>query len=153
MKKLVLIITMFVVMFAISAQAQAQTNASKMPAEVQTALHKAIKAEQADPPIDAEFLYNLSFEESIKEYVEVIKTPIVIPLGEGQIVIESDDHGRPSVMVSYKGGYIDTIKCGDLPYFSGETKKGDAFQCAMLLKEYLYRHRQSEFWTALKSAV
>lgn len=151
MKKLVLIITMLVVMFAISAQAQ--TEASKIPAEVQTALHKAIKAEQADPPIDAEFLYKLSFEESIKEYVEVTKTPIVIPLGEGQIVIESDDHGRPSVTVSYKGGYIDNIKCGDLPYFSGETKKGDAFQCAMLLKEYLYRHRQSEFWTALKSAV
>jgi hypothetical protein len=151
MKKLVLIITMLVVMFAVSAQAQ--TEASKMPAEVQTALHKAIKAEQADPPIDAEFLYNLSFEEGIKEYVEVFKSSIVIPLGEGQIVIESDDHGRPSVTVSYKGGYTDTIKCGDLPYFSGEAKKGDAFQCAMLLKEYLADHRQSEFWTALKSAV
>lgn len=150
MKKFALIIALFTVLFALGTQAQ--TAASKVPMEVQTALHKAIKAEQADPPIDAEFLYNLSFEEGIKEYIEVFKSSIVIPLGEGQVVIGSDEHGRPSVTVRYKG-VTDTIKCGDLPYFSGEAKKGDAFQDAMLLKEYLYRHRQSEFWTALKSVI
>jgi hypothetical protein len=154
MKKFVLIIALFAILFAVSAQAQ--TEAGKLPADVQTVIQKAIKAEQADPPIDVEFLFDALYDKIARQYIEVARLPLRIPLGEGSIMIGGDYDGRIQVKI-IKDNYIDHIEChNDGPYLSGIVQKNEnprRYDSAVQLTAYLRSHRQSEFWAALKSAI
>lgn len=154
MKKFVLITTLFVVLFAVCAQAQ--TEASKLPADVRLVLKEAVRIELADPPIEVEFLFDALYDKIARQYIEVARLPLRIPLGEGSIVIGGDYDGRIQVKI-IKDNYIDHIEChNDGPYLSGIVQKNEdprRYDSAVQLIAYLRSHRQSEFWTALKSAI
>ena len=149
MKKLLVLIILFVAVFVVSAQSQ--TNTSSMPADVSQVLKEAVMIEQADPPIDLAFLWGVNFDESVVKYLDTFHTSIIVNLED---VYLHYVYERKYIFVSLPDDSCpDMIECNnDGPYLVGSNSSNQDYCTAMLLSR-LRVHRQSEFWVALKEAV
>lgn len=149
MKKFALIIALFTVLFALGAQAQ--TNASKVPADVKQVLKEAVRIEQADPPIDLDFLFEVKSDKEFREYLETYRVSVTIDLGYVSIRY---DYNSQDIFFSTHDGCTDIAEChNDGPYLLGMYGTTTDKICSQEIIALLRGYRESDFWPLLKAEV
>lgn len=140
MKKFILIIVLLTITFVISAQAQ--TNASKMPAQAQQAIDKAL----ADPSVSTGFLWAVNEDPQVVKLVAY--APIVVRLGKVEVYFAP---GIP-VQLTLDGSCGTTLVWGDIVSMDCDDD-GDRRSCCGEIAETLLQYRESEFWVAFQVAI
>ena len=142
MKKFIVLFALMSFLFS-SAMVLADTN--PVPEDAQSAL----KAALADPPVSPSFLIDVYNDEDVVAYMR--HAPIVVNLGEKLKIYFSEEAGV----------YVQLIDdCGTAVSFSGDVIdlsckrcEDENLSCCTKIQNYLWEHRQSDFWTALVNAV
>lgn len=151
MKKLIAFA--FVALFLVSMSVVSLAQISTVPPDVEQVLQEAVRAEQADPPIDLDFLWDVKFDDGLVTYLQTFKdSPLLIDLGD---VFIQYVNGQTTIFVGVNDSCTDTIEChSDGPFMTGyyEEERGKK-ECAQKILGALHMHRQSELWPALKKAV
>lgn len=140
MKKFVLIITLFAVLFAVSVQAQ--TTASKVPAQAQQAIDQAL----ADPPVSTGFLWVVNEDPQVVKLVAY--APIVVRLGKVEVYFAP---GIPA-QLTLDGSCGTTLVWGDVVSMDCDDDS-DRRSCCREIEETLLQYRESEFWAAFQIAI
>jgi hypothetical protein len=139
MKKLLVSLTVLCLVL-ISVVVLADT--TPVPPQAQQALKDAL----ADPPVSPAFLYEVWENPDVKDVMA--NAPIVVKLDE-LVIYFSDTSG---VTIQLVGQCAAQLTTGDTVRLDCEKAKKMHSCCDQMMK-IMWDHRQSEFWTALTSAV
>jgi len=129
-----------------------QTNASQVPADVKQILKEAVRIEQADPPIDLVFLFEVKSSKEFREYLETYRVPVIIELGD--VFIQYNYGDQDIFFGTHDEKCTDMAECrNDGPFLKGAYGTERERKCSQEIIALLRGHRESEFWPLLKAEV
>lgn len=136
----------FVIGSIFCTPASAQTTASSVPAETQSAL----KAALADPPVSLGFLVEVCDNADVAAYMKY--APIVVELGIDLQIYFSSQSEYPVYIQLVDSCGASIVTGGDQLHLDCEGDD-DLFSCCTEIGAALRDYRQSDFWAAFSNAL